>query len=178
VLTPEKKKKKVLRATVIGALAMGIAIPMIAAETASAQSGARLCGHYWRSDKTGEVVTRLYEVDKEDSSFECHRARRGGSAKDSPYAGQLKDQDFKNSWKATGSIFYVSGEDWKTRSTGLGGLGNKNLNFIGGGWPKNTDQYDICKDIDRSTSLSYMHSYWLYYNGDPNSTTLDFQEHG
>jgi hypothetical protein len=164
-----RTKKKVLRAAVVGAVGAAVAVPVIAS-TASAQSGSRLCGHYWRSDASGEVVTRLYEVEKDGDL--CPRSN-GPGPKGSPFADQLKDKDFKNSQKADDSIYEVICEDWKTRSTGLGGLGGKDLNFIGNDWPDYHDQYDICKDMSRSVSRRKV--YWLYYNGDPTSTTVDFR---
>jgi hypothetical protein len=168
----KRTKKKILRAAVVGAVGAAIAVPVIAS-TASAQTNFRLCGHYWRSDVTGEVVTRLYKVEKEDDLGAICPRSNGPGPKGSPFAADLKDKDFKNSWQQHDSIYEVVCEEWKTRDTGLGGLGGKALNFIGSKWPEYKDQYDICKDM--KASAPKRHQYWLYYNGDPASPKVDFE---
>ena len=173
-------KRKVLLTAAVAALGVG-AVPIIAPGTASAQTNSRLCGRYWHSDKTGETVTRFYEVSKISRNV-CDLAHvlvpvstseeRG--PEDSPF--QIRDESWKarenpnwgdgvNHWSTSSFRFVVcEGDDpssFTQRPVEFGGRGGRNLNFIGDNFPT-YDQYDICNNMDRSDTTFEMEAYWLY----------------
>jgi hypothetical protein len=192
--------RKKLLAKLAGTLGTVIALTMVNPQAASAQPGSRLCGTSWKSAKTAEVITRIYEVPKFRSGSVCNRASRMGMAiADSPFAGRLKDKDFRNwatftvkvqrrvwSWgfgwnevayDASSRFRRVACESWRDRAEGWGGAGGRDLNFIGDDWPYPRNQTDICENMNRSDTLFDMHRYWLYNDNDPATPAVDFQ-HG
>lgn len=191
--------RKKLAAALAGTLGAAITLTMITPGAANAQSGSRLCGSSWKSVKTGEIITRIYEVPAEDPlGAVCARAIRSGVAVlDSPFANRLKDKEIGNwssftvnvresvwslrgGWHemtvAEGSEFYsVICESWRDRIAELGGLGGRDLSFIGDNWPKRHYQADICKNMNRSDTLFEMERYWLYDDNDPATAAVEFQ---
>jgi hypothetical protein len=191
-------EKKKLLCALAGILGSAITLTAITPGVASAQSGSRLCGRSWKSVKTGEIITRIYEVPKGEWYKQCNRASRDGMlVQTSPFANRLIDQNFAN-WQsfkvdvsetvwseragwhqrftAVDSDFHwETCEGWKDRSAELGGLDGRDLNFIGDNWPKQHNQADICKNMNRSDSLFEMERYWLYDDNDPATNAVDFQ---
>jgi hypothetical protein len=168
--------KKKLLAALAGTGGAVIALTMLTPNLASAQSGepgvgiyqagSRLCGVYFLSKKSGEVLTRIYEVSKGDP---CRDLGPGQSIAASPLSP--KDKDVKN-WSS--SIFTrVTCESWKDRSANQGGLAGRDLNFLGEGWPAK-DQKDICNNMARSENDS-VYAYWLYDDNNPATKAVDFQ---
>ncbi len=172
-----RTKRKALIGAIVGAFAVAAAIPMVVSGTASAQTNSRLCGRTFKSPRTNEVTVRLIEVRKSDSLV-CNEAklllRAGGNqitAKQSPFLRTFKDTAFDD-WPSAGFKQVVC-EDWKTRPTDTGGLGDKDINFIGDNFPLPHDQYDICNNMNRSDTIFEMNEYWLYSH--PDSPTVSFQ---
>lgn len=164
--------RKKLLAALTATLGTAITLTAITPGVASAQAGSRLCGFSWKSVKSGEMVTRIYEV---PVNAICDRATRSGvAALSSPFANRLRDKDIGN-WGAHASHRWVTCEAWRSRAADLGGLAGRDLNFIGDNWPKQHNQADICKNMNRSDTAFEMESYWLYDDNDPATPTVDFQ---
>jgi hypothetical protein len=191
-------RKKPL-AALAGTAGAVIALTVLTPGVASAQSGSRLCGTSWKSVKSGEIITRIYEVPKNEAwTFVCERARRKDVAvAGSPFANRLKDKNLENwatfvvntsrnscSWRYgcqqvtlpyPSTFAWVFCEAWRDRAAELGGLGGRDLNFIGDNFPKQRSQADICKNMNRSDTIFDMERYWLYDDNDPATKTVDFQ---
>src|SRR5262245_55819361 len=185
-------------AALVCTLGSAITLTMITPGQASAQSGSRLCGVSWKSVETGEIVTRIYEVPKEEIWKQCTLATGGDVAVwGSPFESRLRDKDHadwstytvkitQTVWSAkfgwhhetqpVGSDFHFEKcEGWRDRSAEQGGLGGRELNFIGDNWPPQRSQTDICLDMNRSDLVTDMERYWLYDDNDPKTTAVDFQ---
>ncbi len=161
-----RTKRKALLATVLGLAAVVAATPLVISGTASAQTNARLCGRYWVSEDrgdekgTGEVVTRLYEVTKGDPA-PCSTGNIGDEFPKG-FPGTLREQGKTVREWSTDDFKMVVCEDWKTRDLRIGGLGNKDLNFIGDNFPAEHNQTDICQNMNRNETIFDNGAYWLY----------------
>ena len=167
-------KRKALLATVLGLAAVTAAIPMVVSGTASAQTNSRLCGQYFKSKTTGEVVTKLLEVRKSDKAV-CS-GDRFDAINPSSFPGRksLRDQNLgtEDFW-TTDSFKFVVCEDLKTRPVEFGGLGNLEIDFNGDNFPTPHDQFDICQNMNRSDTTFDIEAYWLYEDADAGNANGD-----
>lgn len=167
-------KRRALLATVLGLAAVAAAIPMVISGTASAQTNSRLCGRYFTSRTTGEVVTKILEVRRSDKAV-CRGDKFGGiNPSDFPGRDSLKDQKLGNedSW-TTNTFEFVVCEAWKTRAVEFGGLGNREIEFLGDNFPTPHDQSDICQNMNRSDTTFDIEAYWLYEDADAGNANGD-----
>ncbi len=167
-------KRKALLATVLGLAAVAAAIPIVVSGTASAQTNSRLCGRYFKSPTTGEVVTRILEVRKSDKAV-CAESNFGGiNPSDFPGRDSLKDQNLgTGDFWTTDTFEFVVCEDWKTRAVEFGGLENREIEFLGDNFPTPHDQYDICHNMNRSDTAFDIEAYWLYEDADTGNANGD-----
>lgn len=170
-------KRKALLGVIVGAFAVAAAVPMIVSGTASAQTNSRLCGRVFKSPRTAEVTVRIFEVRKSDSIV-CKEAallhRAGGdqlTARQSPFLRTFKDTSFDD-WPSAAFKMHEC-EGWRNRPMNDGGLGDKDINFIGDNFPQPHDHFDICTNMNRSDTIFDMNEYWLYAH--PTSENASFQ---
>jgi hypothetical protein len=175
---PRLKKKKLLAALASTAGAL-ITLTVVTPDLASAQSdgpgvndqaGSRLCGTYWKSPTSGEIITRILEVSKKEG---CTPQGADGGVPASPFNDRFKDKDAKK-WKG-GTFTGVVCESWKSRTADQGGLAGRDLNFIGNNFPMPHDQQDICNNMRRTDSQQDPQTYWLYDDNNPATKAVDFQ---
>jgi hypothetical protein len=67
-------------------------------------------------------------------------------------------------------------EDWKQRPVEIGGLGGKDLNFIGDNHSGSRDQNDICNNMNRNETAIFTDGiYWLHDDNDEATPGIDFR---
>lgn len=139
-----KRSRQLTFLTGLTTVALVGAIPLLAAGTASAQSGSRLCGQSYdreveKTPGAGEKVTEylyeLYEVDVFWGDSPCDEATSGPS--DPTTAG------FADNWTYTGSVHKLECEDLE----GAGG-------------------HDVCNQMNRSDTRFEMNRYWVRIDKD------------
>jgi hypothetical protein len=176
----QHSEKKIPVTFAAGVLGVAVVIPLLLPNTASAQSGSRLCGRIYKTTPgsvdpsnpnrgINETVIRLYEVQKNDNAMACGTAQNKANRRawSSPFT--LRQQVHKF-WDIHGkAVEMVICEDFKTDY-----LNSLDVDFQGEGWPAR-DQNDICNNMNRSDTVFEMETYWLYHDDDQPTSKWAFR---